>query len=192
MEQETLKLGIVGAGGICNGCHLPAYCKMKNVDIVAVCDIKIERAVALAKKYVDKTGKPEPAVFEKYTDLINMPGIQAVDICTPNYLHSIIAVEALNHGLHTFCEKPDAINTVEAQKMKDAAEKSGKTLMVMRNNRYMNVSRYLKNISKTVRWAKYTLPAAVGREDAVFPVWAVGLPPRLSPAAVPLLTWAYI
>ena len=69
MEQETLKLGIVGAGGICNGCHLPAYCKMKNVDIVAVCDIKIERAVALAKKYVDKTGKPEPAVFEKYTDL---------------------------------------------------------------------------------------------------------------------------
>jgi len=144
MEQETLKLGIVGAGGICNGCHLPAYCKMKNVDIVAVCDIKIERAVALAKKYVDKTGKPEPAVFEKYTDLINMPGIQAVDICTPNYLHSIIAVEALNHGLHTFCEKPDAINTVEAQKMKDAAEKSGKTLMVMRNNRYMNVSRYLK------------------------------------------------
>lgn len=69
---------------------------------------------------------------------------KAVDICTPNYLHSIIAVEALNHGINVFCEKPDAISVVEAEKMKAAAEKNEKLLMVMRNNRYLGASSYLK------------------------------------------------
>jgi len=144
MEQKILKLALIGAGNIAKGAHLPAYCKMKNVDLIAICDIKPEKAAALAKIYAEKTGKPEPAVYENYMDVVNLPGIEAVDICTPNYLHSIIAVEALNHGLHTFCEKPDAVSVAEAEKMKAAAEKSGKTLMVMRNNRYMPVSTYLK------------------------------------------------
>ena len=67
-----------------------------------------------------------------------------VDICTPNNIHSIAAVYALNKGVHVICEKPDAINVAEAERMKAAAEASGKTLMVIRNNRYRPTTKFLK------------------------------------------------
>jgi predicted dehydrogenase len=76
--------------------------------------------------------------------MINTETLDAVDIATPNDFHSIIAVYALERGLHVFCEKPDAVSVAEAEKMKAAAEESGRVLMVMRNNRYYSNSRYLK------------------------------------------------
>ena len=74
-----------------------------------------------------------------------MEGLDYVDICTPNYLHSIIAVDALNQGLHVFTEKPDAVSVAEVTRMKEAADKSGKVLMAMRNNRHRNTAKFLKN-----------------------------------------------
>jgi len=143
---NKLRIGVVGCGGILEWAHFPPYLKMDDVELVAFCDIIKERAEKHAKKYFEagKTDKM-PLVFENFSDLINMDGIDAVDICTPNYLHSIVAVEALNKGLHVFCEKPDAVSVAEAEKMKAAAEKSGKTLMVMRNQRYDASTRYLKD-----------------------------------------------
>lgn len=135
---NKLKIGIIGAGGIAKVSHLPAYARMDNVEIVAICDIIPEKAKLLAEEY----GISQ--VFENYMDVINLPDIDAIDICTPNYLHSVIAVTALEHGLHVFCEKPDAVSVAEAEKMKAAADKSGKILMVMRNNRYMQISSFAK------------------------------------------------
>ena len=134
-----MKMAIIGAGGIANAVHAPAYEKIEQVQIIAVCDIVLERAKKLAKRL------GADFVCTDYRDILKLEGLEAVDICTPNYLHSIIAVEALTHGIHVFCEKPDAINVREAEKMKHAAEKSGKTLMVMRNNRYRAFASYLKN-----------------------------------------------
>ncbi|MBP3647345.1 MAG: Gfo/Idh/MocA family oxidoreductase [Clostridia bacterium] len=136
--DKKLKIGIIGAGGIVMWSHLPGYANMDNVEIVAICDIKIEKARAMAEKY----GIPQ--IFENYKDLLALPELDAVDICTPNYLHSIIAVEALERGLHVFCEKPDAVSVAEVEKMQAAADKSGKVLMVMRNNRYMPISSFTK------------------------------------------------
>ncbi|MBR2948898.1 MAG: Gfo/Idh/MocA family oxidoreductase [Lachnospiraceae bacterium] len=56
----------------------------------------------------------------------------------------MIAVDALNKGLHVLCEKPDAVSVEEAEKMKAAAEASGKHLMVIRNNRHRVTAKYLK------------------------------------------------
>lgn len=136
--ERKLKVALIGAGGIATGAHMPAYARMDNVEVVAICDIKLEKAKKLAEKY----GISQ--VYENYEDVFEIPGLDAIDICTPNYLHSIIAVAALEKGLHVFSEKPDAVSTSEAERMKAAAEKSGKTLMVMRNNRYMPISSFLK------------------------------------------------
>ena len=143
--SKTLKMAVIGCGNIMNDCHLPGYIKMDNVEIVAFCDIIKERAEKAAKSYADGKGTDKlPAVYEDYNDVIAIPGLDAIDICTPNYLHSIIAVAALNSGLNVFSEKPDAVSVAEAEKMKAAAEKNGKTLMVMRNNRYRATSAFLK------------------------------------------------
>ncbi|MBQ2774735.1 MAG: Gfo/Idh/MocA family oxidoreductase [Clostridia bacterium] len=141
--MEKLKIGIIGIGGIAKGSHIPAYIMQKNAEIVAVCDIIEERA-RRAKEKCFKNAK----VYTDYKELLKDPDIQAVDICTPNYLHSIIAVDAMEAGKHVLCEKPDAVNPQEAAKMKEASERTGKKLMVIRNNRFIVSSQEAKKIAE--------------------------------------------
>ncbi len=135
--SSKLRVAVIGCGGMGNA-HLSAYTQMSDVEVVAVCDIVPEKA----KAYAEKFGVARYVL--DYNELVNDPNIDAIDIATPNYLHSIIAEAALLAGKHVFCEKPDAISVAEAARMKNAAEKSGKVLMVMRNNRYYHGSQYLK------------------------------------------------
>ncbi len=137
--MKTVKIGIIGNGGICKGAHVPAYLDDKRAEIVAVCDIIRERAEFLKETYF-----PNAKVYTDYKELIRDENVESVDICTPNYLHSIIAVDALKAGKNVFCEKPDAISVEEALKMQKAADESGKLLMVMRNNRFVSTSKYAK------------------------------------------------
>jgi len=138
--ERKLKVGLIGLGGICKNVHMKGYVKMENVEIVAVCDILPEKIDVFKEKF----DMPDVPAFTDYNDLLDVEGLDFVDICTPNYLHSIIAVAALEKGIHVFCEKPDAISVEEAEKMKAAAEKNNRHLMVMRNNRYLECSQYLK------------------------------------------------
>ncbi|MRG13071.1 Gfo/Idh/MocA family protein, partial [Escherichia coli] len=42
--------------------------------------------------------------------LVADPNIDVVDICSPNFLHKEMAMEAIKHGKHVYCEKPLALN----------------------------------------------------------------------------------
>ena len=173
--KKKLKIAVIGAGGIASLAHMPGYAKMDNVEIVAICDINRDKAEKLAREYYI------PHVCENYKDVFEIPELDAVDICTPNYLHSVIAVEAMEHGFHVFCEKPDAVSVAEVMKMKDAAEKSGKVLMVMRNNRYMPISSFLKEYIEVVVWEKFMQLVVAGRDVEGFREKAAGLRQKLSP-----------
>ena len=133
---------MIGLGGIAKGAHMSAYGRMNNVELAAICDIVPAKIEAFKERYNLPDDFPS---FTDYHDLLNMEGLDYVDICTPNYLHSIIAVDALNKGLNVFTEKPDAVSVAEVTKMKEAADKSGKVLMAMRNNRHRNTAKFLKN-----------------------------------------------
>lgn len=137
--MKKIRIGIIGNGGICKGPHANAYLNDERAEIVAVCDIIKERA-----EYLKETNFPNAKVYTDYKELLKDKNIDAVDICTPNCLHSIIAIDAFKAGKHVFCEKPDAIDVSEAVKMKKASEDAGKVLMVMRNNRFANASIYAK------------------------------------------------
>ena len=137
--MKKWKVGLIGNGGICKGAHLGEYLNDERLEVAAVCDIIEERAQFLKDNYF-----PDAKVYTDYKELLKDESIDSVDICTPNYLHSIIAVAAFEAGKHVFCEKPDAINVEEVLKMKDAADKAGKTLMVMRNNRHVDISKFAK------------------------------------------------
>ena len=132
-----LKIAIVGTGIIVKS-HLKGISQLDDVELVAVCDINEERVKEVGKKY------PNARLYTDYKEMIEKEELDAVDICTPNNIHSQAAVYALEHGLHVMCEKPDAVSVSEAEKMKTAAENSGKTLMVMRNNRYRPSTKFLK------------------------------------------------
>ena len=59
---NKLKVGLVGCGGIANGKHLPSLSRLKNVELVAFCDIVPERAEEAAKKYGTKDAKTIPTI----------------------------------------------------------------------------------------------------------------------------------
>lgn len=126
--KEKLIAGIIGAGSIASY-HIDAYLK-SGIKIQAITDTNITAAESRAKKYkIDK-------VFADYHKMITKcPEIDLVSICTPNYMHSKITINCLKAGKNVMCEKPPALNAKQTLLMKEAAEKSGKTLMFNFNNR---------------------------------------------------------
>lgn len=136
--SKPIRIAGIGTGNIFKSVHIKPLTDNSDVKVVALCDIVEGKAKALAKEYdVAKT-------FKHYKEVLKLKTVDAVDICTNNKFHSEIAVAALEAGKHVMCEKPDAINADEAQRMADAAKASGKTLMVMRNNRMRPDSQFLK------------------------------------------------
>ena len=147
--MKTYKVGLIGLGGIARLAHSHFYKKDKRAQVVAVCDILPDRA----RKFRDEF-HPEAEVYTDYRELLKRDDIEAVDICTPNYLHSEIAIAAFAAGKHVFCEKPDAVSPEKAMAMKEAADKAGKLLMIMRNNRFSDPSQYMKKFINEGRMGK--------------------------------------
>lgn len=137
--MQTLKIAIIGCGGIARWGHAQPLKKDPRVHVAAVCDIIPGKAEAYKAECF-----PDADVCTDYKDILARADIDAVDICTPNNLHSVIAIDAFAAGKHVFCEKPDAVNPEAAAAMQAAAQKAGKLLMVMRNNRFTDPAQYAK------------------------------------------------
>ena len=169
--EKKLKVGIIGCGGIANGKHMPSLSKVKQCEMVAFCDIIVDRAEAAAKKF----GTPDAKVYEDYKELLKDESIDVVHVCTPNRSHSFITVDALEAGKHVMCEKPMAINSVEAKKMLDAAERTGKKLTIGYQNRFRDDSLYLKAEAEadTLGDVYYAKATAIRRRAV--PTWGVFL-----------------
>lgn len=169
--MDKVRIGIIGCGGIANNKHMPALHRLPDVELVAFCDIIVERAEKAAKEYGIEGAK----VYEDYKELLKDETIDAVHVLTPNREHSFITVDALEAGKHVMCEKPMAINTEEAQKMLDAAKRTGKKLTIGYQNRYRPDSWYLKRACDNGDLGEiYYAKAHAIRRRAV-PTWGVFL-----------------
>lgn len=121
--MSKLKIGVVGCGGIANQKHFPALKANADLnEIVAFCDIIEERAVKAAQEY----GAPGAKVYKDYRELLADPQVEVVHICTPNVVHSEIAIAAFEAKKDVYCEKPMSHSPAEAEKMVEAWKKSGK------------------------------------------------------------------
>jgi predicted dehydrogenase len=138
---KTVKIGVVGAGGIARNAHLPAYKNVPNAEVVAICDIIEERAINASKDF------DIPYTFTDYHEMLKMDELDAIDVCTPNYMHMLPAVDAMHAGKHVLVEKPLSMNAEESQKIVDTARETGKqamTAFVMRFGADANVlKRYI-------------------------------------------------
>lgn len=157
MDKSVLRIGIVGCDGIMKWRHLRAFVNMDNVEVVALCDVvpgRCEEIKEFCKTEYKSDKIANARCYTDYDEFLSNTELDAVDICTPNFLHSPFSVKALEKGLHVFCEKPDSINVDGVEKMKKAAEKSGKVLMVMRNNRHHAYTKALKELAEKGEFGK--------------------------------------
>jgi UDP-N-acetylglucosamine 3-dehydrogenase len=128
--MNKIKVGVIGCGSIAKHRHLPEYTRNEQVKIVAVCDIVEERVNEFAVLYKAKA-------YTNFEELLADSDLDAVSVCTPNYLHAPISIAALNAGKHVLCEKPMATSQEEAEKMIEAANRNGKKLMIAHNQRFV-------------------------------------------------------
>ena len=139
--MATLKIGIIGCGGISRQ-HIEAYNKNPDVEVYALCDINEDRVKSMGEKYgIDR-------LYTSAEEMLKLPEIDAVSVCTWNSAHAPCTIAALNAGKHVLCEKPMAMNAAEAQTMIDAAEKNGKLLMIGFARRYGSDTIILENFLK--------------------------------------------
>ncbi|MFW6311828.1 MAG: Gfo/Idh/MocA family protein, partial [Nanoarchaeota archaeon] len=111
-----------------------------DFEVTAVCDINEERLRKYSKKYsISKT-------YTDYRELLENDEIDAVSITTWNNLHAPIAIAALRAGKNVLCEKPLALNAIEAQEMVDTAQQTGKLLMVGFVRRFGENAKYIKKL----------------------------------------------
>jgi predicted dehydrogenase len=127
----TVKIGLIGAGGIANP-HVNGYLKIPDdAKITAVADVVAENA----NRRAEQAGGA--AVYSDYNEMIASADIDAVDICLPHHLHADAILAAASAGKHVLCEKPLCIHTDEAEKITAAIKDSGITLMCAHNQLFM-------------------------------------------------------
>ena len=139
--MKKIRIGFIGFGGIARGVHLPGYLACKeDAEITAVCDI--DPAARLRAK--EQLGLSDEQLFEDYHDLLASGMVDAVDICTPNYLHCPIAEAAIKAGLPFSVEKPLGMNYAETKALLSDAEEKGLPAFICFSWRYRLYTRYLK------------------------------------------------
>lgn len=121
--MKKIKIGIIGVGGIAES-HIAAYLKNPNVELYAFCDIREDRLHEMGQKH------GITRLFTDKDEMLKLSEIDAVSVCTWNSEHAPCTIAALNAGKHVLCEKPMATTVEDAIKMKEAAEKNNKLLMI--------------------------------------------------------------
>jgi predicted dehydrogenase len=124
--SKPFKVAVIGTGAI-SGAHATGYSKLGDaVQIVAACDIKQDALDGFCNKW----GKD----IRQYKDFRKMlraeKEVDAVSVCTPNGVHCLPTVAALQAGKHVIVEKPMAMNAKEAKAMQAAAIKAKKHLTI--------------------------------------------------------------
>ncbi|MFB5679037.1 Gfo/Idh/MocA family protein [Paenibacillus terreus] len=169
--SNTVKIAIVGCGGIANGKHMPSLAKQANAEMIAFCDIIKERAEKAAAEY----GAEGAKVYDDYNEMLKDGGFDVVHVCTPNDSHSEITVAALEAGNHVMCEKPMAKTTAQAREMLEAAKRTGKKLSIAYQNRYRDDSLYLKDMVENGDLGEIYYGKAIALRRRAVPTWGVFL-----------------
>jgi predicted dehydrogenase len=138
VARKTLRVGLVGVGAAAQINHIPALKKTEGIELVALCDRDPEKAARVAAKF-----GIERAV-ERYDELLEAEDVDAIDICTPNYLHAPMAIAALESEKHVLCERPLARSAKEAADMAKAAKKADRHLLCTVQHRFRPDAQLLK------------------------------------------------
>lgn len=138
MARKNIRIGLIGVGAAAQINHIPALKKTEGLELTALCDRDPEKAARVAQKFGIERA------FDRLDDLLELDDIDAVDVCSPNYLHAPMAIAALEAGKHVLCERPLARNADEAAAMLKAAKKADRQLLCAVQHRFRADAQLLK------------------------------------------------
>jgi predicted dehydrogenase len=136
---EPIRIGVIGVGNMGQH-HTRILSLLKDVELVGVADINVERGLDTASKY-------RVRFFEDYRDLLNH--VDAVCIAVPTRLHHSVGMTCLQAGVHVLIEKPIAASIAEAESLVNAAAEFHCILQVGHIERFNPAFQELHKVLKT-------------------------------------------
>lgn len=131
-SRQSARFGVLGLGAIAQTAHLPVLSRMRGAAIAAVCDNDAAKARGIAQRFSVRNWCTD------IDDLLAIEGLEAIIICSPNYLHEVHVLSALKAGKHVLCERPLALNARGVERIIAAAGKADRRVMVANNHRFRN------------------------------------------------------
>lgn len=126
--NPPLHFGIIGCGRVAPR-HAQSLVELQQAELKVVCDVVPSRADHFHNEYGAEA-------CTDYHKLLERKDIDVVNICTPSGLHAQMTIEALQAGKHVIVEKPMAMTLTDADQMIETAQKTGKKLCVILQNRF--------------------------------------------------------
>ncbi|MEZ0483787.1 Gfo/Idh/MocA family protein [Fibrella aquatica] len=155
--SNRINIGAIGTGRISRGHDMPGVWQYDNANIMAVCDLDVNRAND-AKKLVNgfyskKTGKDYDGVrvYTDYRELLLNKDIDAVLVSTPDHWHAPIVVHAVEAGKDVYMQKPASLTIAEGRMMADAVKRSGRIVQVGSQQRSSRQFRYAAELVRNGR-----------------------------------------
>ncbi len=142
------KIAIIGCGAIAQT-HISFLKEVENVKIVALCDIQIEKAQKCKETYVN-----DAIIFDDYIKMLDKIDLDAVHICTPHYLHSEMAIQALNRNINVLLEKPVAITLNQVEALLKAEKESKAKICISFQNRFLKRNKKVKELIRSGQTGK--------------------------------------
>ncbi|MBO7215136.1 MAG: Gfo/Idh/MocA family oxidoreductase [Clostridia bacterium] len=143
---KKFRVAVIGCGRV-SVMHLVSIDAIEEVELVACCDIKKDRADAVANKYGCKS-------YVSYEEMIEKENLDAVHLCLPHYIHCKVAVYAMQKGVAVLTEKPMDIDYETAENAVLVGEKLGVQFGVISQCRYNNSAKLVKNAVESGKLGK--------------------------------------
>ena len=127
--MQTIRTAVFGTGFV-GRVHLEGIRRVGFVELYAIGEVQVEKARQLAAEFGAKRAEGD------YRRILEDPAVDAVHVCTPNFMHFPIAKDALEAGKHVICEKPLATSVAQASELVALAAKTGRRNATFHNLRF--------------------------------------------------------
>lgn len=131
-----LRIGIAGVGFM-GMVHYLSYQKLRGARVAAICDPDPKKRAGDWRSIKGNFGPPGErmdlsgvSAYETIDELIADDSLDAIDVTLPPALHAEVACKALAAGKHVFCEKPMALRLADCDRMRRAAAKHDRRLLI--------------------------------------------------------------
>lgn len=148
--SKRVRIGFIGAGWWATVNHMPLLAALGDVELVGVCGADAEVLERVKARFGFEVAT------EDYRELVDLD-LDGVVVCSPHHLHAEHSRAALDRGLHVMCEKPMALDPVDAWDLVRRAEARGVELLVPYGWNYMPFVGPVKELVERVGSIEYAL-----------------------------------
>ncbi len=153
--SERVVVGGIGIGN--RGTYdLGCFLEQKDVQFVAVCDVKEKRRTAVKKMADEKYGNESCETYRDYREVLDRSDIDAVLIATGPNWHATMAMAAARAGKDMYCEKPVTKNISQSLILAETMRRTGRVFQAGTQRRNLPHFAFACELARTGKLGKLT------------------------------------